>query len=929
MMRARLAALMVLLGSSVASGQDPRQPIFRGGVEVVEVDVSVVNDNGRPITDLLGPDFTVTVDRQPRRVISAQFVSMRPAEPQSRIKAADKAAVFFTSNAAAERGRLIVLVVDRESVSFGGGRPVMDAAAHFLDTLGSADKVAFVTVPQPGPVVDFTSNHELVRKELARTVGLGHRLQQRFNIGVYEAFAISTGSDSVIALDAVVRLCGRFSLESVEFLECQLEVSQEASTIVADVRHQVDNSIRGLEAIIEGLREVEGPKSLVWVAEGLFIDGPGVELASLERLAAEAGVTVSVIMIEPSFADVTEAAPSPTRRQDRDGETRGLEMVAGLTRGTFYRVAANAEAAFQRLEQELSGYYLLAIETAPVDKDGKRHPISVSVRRRGANVRARREFRIATDAQTKNENIDQRLARTLRSPFAVTDLPLRLATYAYQDPQSSKIRVLIATEIDQTTKEAADITIGYSLIDQDGKVTGSGTQHPTLTPVDGLNGPLLEYASMFSVDPGTYTLKLAAIDGKGRRGSLEHTVHAWQMRGVPFAVGDLMLADTPTTAGDLIHPPVEARLATGLLAAYLELYSDQPEMFDATQVKIEVAATDTGPALASAPGRLSTATDPKSRIVSAVVPVDALPPGQYMARALVTRGDKKVGELSRPFQITPASVVARVGAPGGSALVPAAVLASMLSPIMAFQRADLLKPDVLGPFMDVLDKGRPALKSTTALVRAGKMKGTGLQALEAGDQLAATFLRGLELFSNGDLDPAAVQFAAALRVSPDFGPALFYLGACYAAAGRDQEASNRWNSAVNAADTMGLEYMALGDALFRMGDVGKAIAPLREALAKWPEDDQLRRRLALAYAVTLQHKDALATIESYVERHLSDHEAILIALHAIYASVVVGQPLLGGTQDRERMAIYAAAYAAAKGPHEPVITSWADFVKKR
>jgi hypothetical protein len=112
-----------------------------------------------------------------------------------------------------------------------------------------------------------------------------------------------------------------------------------------------------------------------------------------------------------------------------------------------------------------------------------------------------------------------------------------------------------------------------------------------------------------------------------------------------------------------------------------------------------------------------------------------------------------------------------------------------------------------------------------------------------------------------------------------------------------------------------------------MGDVGRAIAPLREALSKWPEDDQVRRRLALAYAVTLQHKEALATIEPYLPRHPSDHEAILVAVHAIYASAVLGQPLLEGTQNRDRITTYAAAYAAAKGPHAALITTWANFVK--
>jgi len=124
----------------------------------------------------------------------------------------------------------------------------------------------------------------------------------------------------------------------------------------------------------------------------------------------------------------------------------------------------------------------------------------------------------------------------------------------------------------------------------------------------------------------------------------------------------------------------------------------------------------------------------------------------------------------------------------------------MVWPPPAFQRADLLKSDVIGFFMDVIDRGRPALKGTTALVRTGKMEGTGLQALEAGDQLAATFLRGLELFSKGDLNQAATQFNAALSLSPDFAPASFYLGACFAAGGRDQDAATWWRRALLGAD---------------------------------------------------------------------------------------------------------------------------------
>ena len=41
----------------------------------MEVDVTVVDAKGMPVRDLRAPEFTVTVDGQPRRVVSAEFIS--------------------------------------------------------------------------------------------------------------------------------------------------------------------------------------------------------------------------------------------------------------------------------------------------------------------------------------------------------------------------------------------------------------------------------------------------------------------------------------------------------------------------------------------------------------------------------------------------------------------------------------------------------------------------------------------------------------------------------------------------------------------------------------------------------------------------------------------------------------------------------------
>src|SRR5512145_1463307 len=133
MLRTRALIIALLVTASTAWAQDPqRGPVFRGGVEVIEVDVSVVDGDGRPVTDMLGPEFTVTVDGRPRKVVGAQFIPMRPAR-DARANAADKPEIPFSSNTGGDRGRLILIAVDRDSITFGDGRHMAKAAEKFLD----------------------------------------------------------------------------------------------------------------------------------------------------------------------------------------------------------------------------------------------------------------------------------------------------------------------------------------------------------------------------------------------------------------------------------------------------------------------------------------------------------------------------------------------------------------------------------------------------------------------------------------------------------------------------------------------------------------------------------------------------------------------------------------------------------------------------
>ena len=371
-----------------------------------------------------------------------------------------------------------------------------------------------------------------------------------------------------------------------------------------------------------------------------------------------------------------------------------------------------------------------------------------------------------------------------------------------------------------------------------------------------------------------------------------------------------------------------------LVGAYTELYSDQPTSLDDLRVRLEVADSESGPARTTTTTTPQPGTRPDNRVVSAAVSVESLPPGPYVARAIVMRGDEPLAQLSRPFWLTrPMSSVAAAAARPAVAAVDAMtpspasadVIKRLLGDAVQFQSETLLSQEVLGLMMDRLDNGRPVLQAVTADVRAGKVTGAGRRAFDTGDQMAAAFLQGLDLYSQGQWNPAATQFNAALSIEPDFAPASLYLGACYAIGGRDEQAATAWRRAMLAPEMSPAVRHLLADALVRTGAFPEAQALLHEGLEAHPADDTLTLRLAIIHALQLEFADATDAIAPYLERHPDDDTALLLALVALFSGDVDGSaPLDDASLDRMRQ--YADTYVAARGAHASLVLDWVRYV---
>ncbi len=944
--RALVAPLAAMAGLAAAAGAPvaerpwtpaaatlEQQPAvtFRAGVELVAVDASVVDRQGRPVRGLGPEDFTLTVDGRPRRIVSVQFVAYAteaappaPAEPS-----------VYGSNASGPAGRLVLLVIDENHIRAGAGRAIVRAATRFIDRLTPADRVGLAIVPG-GQQVEFTANRALVKTLLASAVGRYTRETGRLRVGVAEALQLVRGNDFVLA-EMTERECvgpvmvGGLSFED-RLRECQNALRTEARDVVWRTRARTDETLVALRTILGRLALGAEAKTVVLVSEGLVLDDPVSQLGWVGPLAAAARASLYVLRLDGTLFDAQESRIGATSQEDQRLEVEGLEMLAGKARGALVRVGVDADSAFERLALELSGYYLLTFEPEPADRDGRPHAIAVDVRRGGVVVRARREFRV--DVSAAERTAEDHLAEVLRSPLVATDLPIRVATYTFRADQPGRLKVMIAAEVDRSASPAGAAALGYFVVDSRGRLAASelGQKLEAAGPVGGAWQPVTQAVI---VEPGVYTLKLAVVDSDGRRGSVEHTFRAALQSAGQLRFGDLLLAEVRPEMTPPVRPVVRPELATSALHAYLEVYSEAAPQLEAATATLEVATEPNGVALERSPLPLGAVEGGDRRVGEGSVPVVLLPPGEYVARAVVSVEGRPVARVTRPFRIDRAAEPSPADRAAGTLPgVPAAIVAGAVGP---FRSESVLEPRVLGFFLDRLPaEAAASLAAVRPAIDAAREArfGEAEAALDRLDQQAAAsplaaFLRGVVLLARGELEPAAGQFRETLRRSSEFLAAAFYLGACYAAGGRDREAVGAWQTALVTESDAPFIYTLLADARLRLGDGEGALEILREARQLWPASDDVTVRLGAALALTGRAAEAIGALDPYLERRPDDHARLLLALRLLYEAAASGRAIETPERDRARFARYARAYLAAGGPEAPLVEAWGRVVGEK
>jgi VWFA-related protein len=547
--------------------QQPQTPVFRSGVNLVTLDVTAVDKDGKPIRGLKADDFVVTLEGQPRPVQTVDFIEFGSGAAAA--TAAPAAGAKAATSPRRER-RVIVFLFDDLSVKPGASKGLMVAARRTLAQFGPDDLVGVAVTSGLVKSVNPTTDRVAVNAALSKLVGRAeHNPTAPFFLTAGEASEIDRDFPRDAGAAAIGRECGILELGD----GCPSMVRAVGRSYASDLRNRVANQMDSYKQIIAALAGFQGAKVIITLSDGVATMSDlsilTKQLEPIMRSAAESGVRFYAMNEDTDMADASDI--SGARAQARVLESRqlfdGLYAVANAAGGEAFHVIGQADRFFTRIEAETSAIYRLAVD-APAGADKIRFlNAKVSVKKSGVTVRANRKA-LSADAAREVIPIDKQLMNAVAGGGVDVAVPITLATVLRRDPQSPQLHINVDGQMPADI--AGPVTTMFSLVDEAGQSIKAGR---LVLPVPAA-GSDYRFSFPLPVAPGRYSLRISAADANGRIGSTEQRVDAQLARISVFSVSGLLTGWSAADGAQKLLALDTLPPDASSLRASLELYAD-------------------------------------------------------------------------------------------------------------------------------------------------------------------------------------------------------------------------------------------------------------------------------------------------------------------------------------------------------------------
>jgi VWFA-related protein len=669
-LRCRLVAVFTfVLGASVATQTPPASrpqaarpeqdvPTFRASVRYVEVDVDVKAD-GQFLPGLTKDDFELFEDRQQQVIDKVTLVDIPavtgPADDEPGVVAAapkSEAALSARVGGFNQSGRVYAMVLGvpppehasstTTSAGPGGREAVKVLARKFVTEYLAPDDLLAIVYVNPIRGQGLTSD----KKKLLAAV-------ERFTEPV-----LSTRPPDQFLFSSRYRQPLDAEDQFVRLYQTVKEVAVSLGSIT-------------------GRR-----KSIILVSEGENLWGMREDIhdrwayaRDATRTAAAFNVPIHTIrargMEVPLLVEGGGDSPNPLTWADTGPES-GRRLLSEETNGLDLGTFSSADKGFKRVVAANTRYYVLGYYST-LGRDGKDHPITVRVKRKGADVSARRGVRTLRPIRMPSPvKLPSILAATTRDLLRGKDMAATLPIDASVEVFSGadfKAALLVQATVDGPDLDLSpgrQLEFSVAAVDPQGTIRAFDRRAFTLNVQDDtrarLAGDPLTFFTRLELPPGQYAIRVTAHQPGGASGFQSRNIQIPDFAERALNISGVVIRSA-SRPGLVLQPDDVLRRALGgaptlkrqftaseTLDLFAEVYDSHWPLATELTATWAIARGDT-----IAKSGESTIEVERGGIgyFGGAVPLQTLGPGDYRLQVEVrtTAGPIATARTSLPFQV--------------------------------------------------------------------------------------------------------------------------------------------------------------------------------------------------------------------------------------------------------------------------------------
>jgi len=551
---------------------------FSTSSNLVIVDVTVKDKNGKPVENLNTNDFTVLEDGKPQKISVFEFQKLAmepeppppppslgdekelPEDPKTTITAETPGKVQYHDK------RLLVLFFDFSNMGMPEELRAQEAALKYVDSqMTESDLMAvmlFTTVVQVK--TDFTADRDVL-KDVINNLPIGELSDL--------AAAADTGDDD--------------------------EEDTGAAFVADETEFNIFNTDRKLQAIedtVHKLSSLSEKKVLIYVTGGISKSGMDnqAQLEASINAAVKANVAIYPLdarglMADPPGGGATKAASRGSgifsgsvynkQRASINDSQETLATLASETGGKVFLDSNDLSLGIVQAQQDYRSYYIVGYYTDNNKEDGKWRKITVKLNQ---SLSAKLDYRQGYYADKvwrkfTGAEKEQQLQDALASPDPKTDLPLaleadyfRISPTAYYVPVSMKIPGSVIALAEKRGGGETQFDFIGQVIDERKTIVGKVRDYIKVKldagEAEKLSRRNFHYDAGFTLAPGRYRIQFLVRENEtGKLGNFDGRFI------VPDLTADSALLKTSSVIWSNQREPLKAAVGAAEKTAKKEL----------------------------------------------------------------------------------------------------------------------------------------------------------------------------------------------------------------------------------------------------------------------------------------------------------------------------------------------------------------------